>query len=181
MHNTKSFFKFIQLICLLVFLYACDKEEVIDTCQDGIFTPGEEGVDCGGPCPPCEEEISSLAFATINGFETRFDDYSIEKFDDWVIRIFNDTIDITLNLGNGDSLGLRPMKPLFSKAQLFNKNFSQLAQGRTVFMEIDHDEQRLSFYCDAKFTLDPSGPNFNPLDTLFITQGDFANIPWENQ
>jgi len=26
------------------------------TCSDGIQNQGEEGVDCGGPCPPCKIE-----------------------------------------------------------------------------------------------------------------------------
>ncbi|OYT41540.1 MAG: hypothetical protein B6U86_02040, partial [Candidatus Altiarchaeales archaeon ex4484_43] len=26
------------------------------TCSDGIQNQGEEGIDCGGPCPPCKIE-----------------------------------------------------------------------------------------------------------------------------
>ena len=29
-----------------------------ESCSDGIQNQGEEGTDCGGPCPPCQEEVS---------------------------------------------------------------------------------------------------------------------------
>lgn len=169
------------IIMLSTCLTSCEKEEVKDTCQDNAFTPGEEGIDCGGPCEPCVEEITVLAYATIDGVETRFDTYSLEKYEDWVIKFFNDTVSVTLNLGDGDSLGLRPIKPLFSEATLFSKDYSVLQSGRSVFTNINDEEQRLSFYFDAQYTLNPESQFFNPLDTLFITQGDFVNIPWENQ
>ena len=53
------------ILILLVLAFACSKapEEqplpaptappVTATCNDGIRNQGEEGIDCGGPCPPC--------------------------------------------------------------------------------------------------------------------------------
>ena len=32
---------------------ACS-EEPICVCSDGVLSPGEDRIDCGGPCPPCE-------------------------------------------------------------------------------------------------------------------------------
>lgn len=34
---------------------ALQDHELSPTCFDGIQNQGEEGIDCGGPCPPCEE------------------------------------------------------------------------------------------------------------------------------
>ncbi len=172
---------FILLTATFFVAVACEKEEVIDTCTDGIFTPGEEGIDCGGPCPPCEENTMPIAIAEIAGTSTRFANFSLEKFDDWIMRFHNDTIDIVLNIGDGDSLGTRSLKSNFTRGSVHNKNYQLLHEGLTLFTEINHEEQYLSFYVEAKLVLDPNGPNFNPLDTLFIRNGDFFKIPWTNQ
>jgi hypothetical protein len=46
----------IFLIFFLIFLFVFLKfrKPVIATCFDGKKNQGEEGIDCGGPCPPCE-------------------------------------------------------------------------------------------------------------------------------
>lgn len=36
----------------------------VPTCDDGIQNQGEEGVDCGGPCPPCEAPTTATIKAT---------------------------------------------------------------------------------------------------------------------
>lgn len=176
------FFKYLLCIVVIlgfVFVSSCEKEEEIDTCEDGLLSPGEEQVDCGGPCPPCpESDPTPFAFADINGSETQFGDFILEKFDDWVINFKNDTIDITLNLGDGDSLGMRPLKAEFSKGKLYTVEYDDLANGICLFTDIDHENKTLSFFFEAEFATDPDSPFHNPLDTLKVTKGDFENIPW---
>ncbi len=164
--------------CVLL-CFSCNKEEDVDTCQDGILSPGEEGVDCGGPCPPCPEPTPMpFAFANINGEGAQFGNYTLEKIDDWIINFQNDTINITLNLGNGDSLGLRPLKVQFSQGEFYSTTYDVLSDGRSLFTNIDHDKKELSFFLEADLTIDPDSPLFNPLDTLKVRSGDFENIPW---
>jgi hypothetical protein len=168
------------LFTIVLFCFACNKEEEIDTCKDGLLSPGEEGVDCGGPCPPCPDPLPTpFAFASINGTGIQFGNYTLEKMDDWVINFQNDTVNITLNLGNGDSLGLRPLKVQFSKGKFYSTSYDVLSDGKSLFTNINENEKTLSFFLEADLTIDPDSPLFNPLDTLKIRSGDFENIPWE--
>ena len=54
------------------FIFPCGTDgspEQTQTCSDGIQNQGEQGIDCGGPCPDCPEEC------TINpNFQVRFDE-----------------------------------------------------------------------------------------------------------
>ncbi|MDD4351567.1 MAG: right-handed parallel beta-helix repeat-containing protein [Candidatus Gracilibacteria bacterium] len=50
---------------LLFGLYA-EEEQTEESCSDGILNQDEEGIDCGGVCPPCTEEPSANT-ATISG------------------------------------------------------------------------------------------------------------------
>lgn len=174
-------FKLLALLIIGSFiLFACEKEEKIDTCKDGILSPGEEGVDCGGNCPPCPPTPPmSFAFATVNDEMITFANYKLEKHDDWVLRFYNDSIDITLNLGNGDSLGARPLKSIYSTGYLNGKNYPILQSGINLITSIDHAEQKLSCFFEAKLTQDPNHINYNMYDTLIVKQGDFENIVWE--
>ena len=166
------------LMFFLVFV-SCNKEEDTNTCEDGLLSPGELGVDCGGPCPPCPDPLPTpFAYAKINGSETQFSNYTLEKYDDWVLNFKNDTIDITINLGDGDSLGVRPLKSQFSKGTFYSLTYDILSSGISLFTNINHQNNTLSLYFEAKFTLDPNSPNFNSMDSLFISEGDFENIPW---
>jgi hypothetical protein len=168
---------------LFVFLFlaftACEKEQETHTCDDGLLSPGETGVDCGGPCPDCPDPLPTpFAYAKINDTETQFSNYTLEKIDDWILNFNNDTVDVTINLGNGDSLGARPLKVQFAQAQLFGLEYEILSEGTSLFTNIDQENKTLSFFFQAKFTIDPNSPNYNVLDTLYVREGDFENIEW---
>lgn len=173
-----SLFRLIYLVFSIAALSSCEKEEV-DQCSNGVWDPGEIGVDCGGVCPPCFPESSpSLAFAEIRGEIIQFSNYELEKFDDWVLRLYNDTIDITVNIGDGDSIGVRPLKSEFSQAYVEPTHYGVLAEGLCLFKEIDVENQRLSFFFEASFGMNPNGQNYNVLDSLHVLNGDFENIKW---
>lgn len=43
---------------------------VVDTCSDGKFNEGEDGIDCGGVCPPCKGSLTTtigIMFAVLIG------------------------------------------------------------------------------------------------------------------
>lgn len=178
----KHLFRNLTLIVVVLSfsLTSCEKEEEVDTCNDGVQSIGEEGVDCGGPCPPCEEPPNNpIALATINGTEIQFSTYILEKDTDWVMYFANDSVSVTVNLGNGDSLGTRPLKVQHSTSKLFNKEYGALKEGKSLFEKIDHDKKELTFYFEADFGMKPSDPSYNSLDSLFVRSTTFKHIPWD--
>src|SRR5690554_4905267 len=163
------------LILVSLLLFSCKKEE--QSCTDGVFTPEkEEKVDCGGVCPPCNFQptiIDTYLSAKVNGESISFSNYTLSKSPDWILSFENDSLNIQVNLGSGDSLGGRPMEVPNSKALFHSNIYSSLGSGYSVFAEIDHIEQSLSAFFNAKFVSDN---DIN--DTLRITDGEFQKINW---
>ena len=46
---------------------ACVDKTVVATCSDGIKNQGELGIDCGGPCDPCQGDCVPGAACTVEG------------------------------------------------------------------------------------------------------------------
>lgn len=68
----KTKFKYILLLASLTFcISSCSKKDDNDngTCSDGIQNQEETGVDCGGPCPSCEQPptVTTGTISTITG------------------------------------------------------------------------------------------------------------------
>lgn len=167
------------LVILSFSILSCEKDEEKDSCSDGVQSIEEEGVDCGGSCPPCEEsENKPVAIATVRGTDIQFSTFALEKEKDWVLFFGNDTISITINLGDGDSLGVRPLKAEYSKSYLNNVKYEALKEGKSLFEKIDHNKKELSFYLEADFGMKTSEPNYNSLDSLKVTSATFRHIPW---
>lgn len=162
---------------ILFFVFnSCKKEE--QSCQDGVFTPGSEiQTDCGGVCPPCEtggvSTPQEFLFAVVEGEGISFTNRDLTKAGDWVLNFQNDTISVTMNFGDGDSLGARPMEITNSSALYNGVPHSLLANGTVLFTEVDNSENRLSGFFQCKFVSDQ-----NSLDTLTVLNGDFENISW---
>lgn len=172
----KLFRYYIILVTGFLSLVACKKEE--QSCQDGIFTEGsEEQTDCGGVCPPCDDgedpAPQEFLFANVQGADLSFSNRDLTRATDWVLNFQNDTISVTMNFGDGDSLGTRSMKAVNSGAVYNGVTHSALAEGNVLFTDIDHSENRLSGFFECKFV-----SNQNSLDTLYIKNGDFQKIPW---
>ncbi|TSD02301.1 MAG: Uncharacterized protein Athens071425_49 [Parcubacteria group bacterium Athens0714_25] len=76
-------FIYILIFSLVVFgVYEIFKPK--PACNDGIANQGEEKVDCGGPCTPCEKEISAdnieiIESGFVYGGENNFDVYAKVK------------------------------------------------------------------------------------------------------
>lgn len=139
----------------------------------------EPKTDC---CPFSSGDTDNpLLFASVdvNGIPTRLGNVVLEKHGDWILLVENDTLMIRLNLGDGDSLGFRPLKTPYSEARLHNVPYGSLGEGRLLITAIDQEKQLLSFFFEAKFGMSEDAQWYNPLDSLFIKNGDFENIPWE--
>jgi hypothetical protein len=143
-----------------------------------VFTPGSEvQTDCGGLCPPCDDGgepvVIESFFAKVQGTGVSFSNRDLIKNPDWIMNFQNDSVLVTINFGSGDSLGARPIEVQNSAANFQGVSHSTLAEGNVLFTEIDNTENRLSGFFECKFVSDQ-----NVLDTLYITNGDFQNIPW---
>ncbi len=157
-------------------LMSCKKDE--QSCQDGEFSPGsEEQTDCGGVCPPCQDENDDqpieVMLANVQGEALSFSNRELVKLPDWVLNFQNDSINVSVNFGDGDSLGARPIEVTNSSATFRGVPHSVLVEGTVLFSEINNTEQRLSGFFECKFLSDQ-----NSLDTLIIKNGGFENIPW---
>lgn len=164
------------MFILILLTMSCKKDE--QSCQDGVFTPGSEiQTDCGGVCPPCDDEeeppIQEFLFANIQGTGISFSNRDLSKISDWIMNFQNDSVSVTMNFGDGDSLGARPMELVNSGASFKGVPHSTLAEGMVLFTDIDNANNRLSGFFECKFVSDQ-----NVLDTLFVTNGDFQNISW---
>lgn len=163
------------LLLVSLLLFSCKKEK--QSCSDGIFDPEkEEKTDCGGVCPPCDFQptiIDTYLSTKINNVPTTFSDFSLAKTPDWILSFENDTINVKVNFGQGDSLGGRPMEVINSTAIFNSNNYSTLGKGISVFAEVNHTENYLSGFFEAKFVLDN-----DVNDTLKITNGEFEKIYW---
>lgn len=166
--------KFLLMILVSLFFFSCKKDK--QSCSDGIFdSEKEEKTDCGGVCPPCDFQPTSVdtyLSVKVNGKAVSFSEYSIVKSSVWMLYFENDSLNVQLNLGDGDSLGGRPIEVIGSQAEYKFLNYPTLHNGLSVFSNVDHSENKLSAYFEAKlFAL-------NNIDTLFLTDGEFQNISW---
>lgn len=158
-------------IISLVFT-SCKKDEPeVDPCTDGFLSVGEEGIDCGGACAPCAEEIVPLATGSVNGADILFAFKNLSKPDNWYFNFGNDSLNVILNFGDGDSLGTRPIQTIGNSATFNSQSYSTFLGGTVVFAEIDHTNQRLSGFFEAEFME-------NVGDTLKIEDAEFSNINW---
>lgn len=167
--------RFALVLLLSIFLFACKKNE--QSCSDGIFDPEyEEETDCGGVCPPCNytpTPMDQLIIAKLNGKEFSFSEHNLVKNPNWILHFENDTIDIKLNFGDGDSLGVRPINQVNTSVSINSKNYTDLVDGKVLFADIDHQESKLSGYFDAILVNE-----YQMYDTLHITIGEFHNLKW---
>ncbi|MGM0480159.1 MAG: hypothetical protein ACQERC_13130 [Bacteroidota bacterium] len=174
----KHFITYLFSIAIIVLISsACNKDE--QSCQDGIWDEElEDETDCGGVCPPCDDGNdndvpTSMVFSRFDGEPVSFLNFGMERNSDWKLTFQNDSISITLNFGDGDSLGIRPIKA--NGTELYYNNLSySFDQGTVMFTEIDHENQQLSGFFEAEF-LDQQ----NPPQPLPLENGEFENVEWQ--
>lgn len=86
---------FISFLIIPLVFYLIIKK-ISGTCYDGVKNQGEKGVDCGGPCPPCELK-EKITIQSLN----------------YLINV-NQTLDIIAKIENTEkTLGLKNLKYQF--------------------------------------------------------------------
>ena len=167
---------FILGLLITSLTFSCKEEQ---SCSDGVFSPEEEEeLDCGGVCPPCPTDdpnpYSPILLCKVNDSAVIFHDYTLNKNPEWILNFSNDTLNVSLNFGAGDSLGARDINPVNSGASTTVEGYSTLINGTVLFSEVNHTDSRLSGFFEAKFL-----SNSDPNDTLILKNGDFEDILWE--
>ncbi len=153
----------------MLLIFSCKKkEEPVDPCQNGFLDAGEELPDCGGPCPPCQENFTSSLFLRVNGTTTTFSTKSLTfNGSNWILSMSNDTLDIQLDLGTNGDIGSYTMSPLNSNCDYYGINYPVLSDANFAISYHDTSANRMSGFFQAKF----SRPGF--VDTLRLTNGQF--------
>lgn len=144
------------------------------SCSDGRKNQGEEGIDCGGPCPPCE--IKNLQPLTISSL--RKINYQNESYD-LAAKVFNPN----------ENWGL---KEVFYSFVLFDENGKEIFRTPKEKSIIYPNETRwlisqnltLPNFASFKIDLDfddydwqKMENNFSPLD-LVTYEPIFETTPW---
>lgn len=165
------------ILVMVLVLFACKKEEE-GSCFDGQLSSGEIIVDCGGVCPPCntDDGITEFFLVTINGVPMQFSQRTLTSTPSWIMNFTNDTLNVSLNFGNGIEPGSYPIEQLYSEALMNGNAYDYLHSGLVVLAEIDTINRILSGFYEANLVGYFSDSLL--VDTLKITNGDFENIPY---
>jgi len=170
----------ISILCVLFIAFACKKEVEPDSpnCQDNIMNNGELGVDCGGPCAPCQFPAVPFLFAAFNAEMANFFNISSSYGDTIHIVASNDSIQLNLRFKNllvPDQNGeLWPLILDGSPFVTFNDvSYSQVDLNQSVVIVTDIEDYKFSGLFQLYL---PYG--VNNLDTLKVANGSFLNLPY---
>lgn len=165
------------VIMIVIVLFSCKKEEE-GSCFDGVISAGELTADCGGVCPPCAIDNSPTDFfiVAVNGVQMQFSERTLVSSPSWIMNFSNDTLDVTLNFGNGAEPGSYAIEQPFTQATMNEKDFNFLHEGLVVLAEIDSFNNRLTGFFEAKLVWYSTDSLL--VDTLRISNGNFESIPY---
>lgn len=174
--------KLIHFILLVVFIIAvsCKKKDgpTLGTCSDGFLNNGELGVDCGGPCPPCEALETPLFFAAFNAEMVHFGNPEATYGDTIYLNASNDSISVNLrfkNLSEPDESG--QLWPYLLDGQAYvtynSINYSEIDTNYSVLILTENLNNRISGLFQLHL---PHGPDNT--DTLKVVNGTFYKIPY---
>jgi hypothetical protein len=175
--NVTKLILFVLLGSFIVFS-SCKKpdEPQAGTCSDGFLNNGELGIDCGGPCPPCEEYDASTFFASFNNEVVFFSNPSALYGDTIFISASNDSIQLFLrfkNLTEADESG--QFWPFLMDGQAYmvynGLNYTELDQENSSLIVTEKSINRISGLFQMYL---PYGPD--NLDTLKIINGTFYKV-----
>lgn len=170
-----------QCLSLFGFLFlflvgSCKKEEEKGSCFDGVLSPGELGIDCGGVCPPCQSgnTLQEILLVQLNGKPMQFLNKTLEYEGGWILNFWNDTVNIRLNFGEISEVGIQPIIQPYSSVLSNSQLFEDLYDGFVLVADIHQADNRLTGFFEAKlvgYFLDSM-----IVDTFYIKNGDFENI-----
>ena len=98
---------------MLTIFFGCkEKPQVIDKCSNGFVDAGENGVDCGGNCPPCPVFNPPSLYLELNGTPISMSNKSIAfSSGNYILTASNDSLVFKFNLGNSLEIGSNIMNP----------------------------------------------------------------------
>lgn len=156
---------------MLIIFSSCKEKETVDTCSNGFFDPGEEGLDCGGNCAPCEVSYVSSNFLKLNGLDMGFSNASI-NFDGsiYALQLSNDTIDIQINLGTDGSVGSFSIPQSGTICTYNGVSYPNITNATSAISANDQANQLMSGFYQINFY------RTGFTDTIKITEGQFDFI-----
>jgi hypothetical protein len=168
------------LLGISVGLMSCKKTEEppVGTCSDGYMNNGELGVDCGGPCPPCDQYEDPVFFAAFNAELVMFGNPTALYGDTIYLGASNDSIQVSLrfkNLTEADESG--QFWPYLQDGLAYvtynGVNYTQLDNVYSTVIITQNQSSRISGLFQLYL---PHG--VDNLDTLKVVNGTFNNIPY---
>ncbi len=162
----------------LLLTVSCNKEEepTINPCLNGQLDAGETAVDCGGNCGDCPDTEYPSAGCMLNTSQTNVSSISFANKlltynNAWYLNINNDSLSVTLNLGNNGAIGSYSISPTGSSATLNGLNYLTLANGTCSISAHNLTTHKMTGFFNGKFVRSPG-------DTLYITNGYFQYLPY---
>lgn len=178
---------FILSAIILVFSFSCNKEEeavIKGTCTDGYQNNGEQGIDCGGPCEPCEQPIVPSFTMRVNEQFFRFDDYFIQIGSEGELYVSAaDSMSLSLHfvMDETQNWALIPGSKMWASYRRYGSGnvpystqFTELV-GDSHLIVTKHDEEnrRISGLFYLKML-----PASSDVDTLFVEAGQFIDLSY---
>lgn len=158
----------------IFFVLACNKSEDtnLGNCSDGFMNNGETGIDCGGPCLPCDiPEIATFS-AAFYGSLAYFSIVESSYDGTFYVHGQNDSIQIWLRFDNiqNPAEGQHPWPLLDIGAPIIQyngTNYNEFADNSLVLIT-ENANNKISGYFQLSLPLNG--------DTLQISGGNFSNV-----
>lgn len=165
--------KWIIPIAAILILFSCKEKEEVDPCTNGFVDSGENGVDCGGNCPPCEPNYAASLSMSINLHNINFWGTTI-TYDgsDYILNVTNDSVAMTLNLGTDGTVGNFNVLQQGSLCTYHGIDYPLITTGTSAVSANDLQNHLLSGFFQVNFYR--SGFT----DTVKITNGQFDYVPY---
>lgn len=178
MHTSYNcrFLSFFLTLLALIALTACNKTDTgiskpFPDCFDQLQNQGELGVDCGGPCLPCDgrvtAKIDEVPWQSEGNVSSSVNNNSI------IILSGNGTSSLSLIYSGPFVAGTFNLQSALYSITASGTNYLS-NQGSITFTKWDEAEQQVSG--NFNFTaFESSGSG----DTLLVTGGTFVFVPYE--
>lgn len=162
------------VIAILSILSSCkEKTPVVDKCSNGFVDIGENGVDCGGNCPPCAPYEPASVYFECNEIPIVMPSKTLTyQNNTWTLSAHNDTLSVQVNLGSNGSVGNYTMNPAGNIASMNNIYYLNASNGMYAINAHNTSTKKMSGF----FQFDYSRTGYT--DTLRIRNGQFEFLPY---
>jgi hypothetical protein len=162
----------IILFAMLIIFSSCKKKDApTNPCENGFLDIGELGIDCGGNCTPCVNNVPSYMAFECNGVPLVMQTKELTYNNGiWSLAANNDTFSIQLNLGSNGQVDVYNTNPMGSLAINNGIYYLNANNGTHAFYYHDTINKKMGGF----FQIDFSRDGFD--DTLRIQNGQFENL-----